>query len=71
MSISKTININKKVKINPQNTNGKTILGIRFPKKDLMSHTLPNNSAPDNIKNKSTPILKKLSINAPINQFKE
>lgn len=46
----------------PQNRNGATILGIRFPKNSLIVQTRPNDNAPANIKNKSTPNLKQFPV---------
>lgn len=43
-----------------QNTKGFMILGKRFPKKSFISQSRPRDSAPDSIKNKSTPILNEL-----------
>lgn len=56
---------------NPQSTKGKTIRGILLDKNGLISHTLPNDNAPDNIKNTLTPHLKNVPKKSPTNQLKE
>lgn len=61
----------KRLKTNPQNKKGPAILGNRFPKNDLMSHTRPNDKAPDSIKNKSTPHLKHAAKISVIHQFND
>ena len=47
----------------PQNRNGEIILGNLFDKNDFIVQSLPRDRAPDNTKNKSTPILKLFPIN--------
>ena len=47
------------------------ILGIFLIKKDLIFHFRDNNKAPVNIKNKSTPHLKKFISKLYIHQFKD
>lgn len=52
-----------------QKMNGETIRGNLFPKNVLISHTRPRESAPDNIKNRSTPILKGIPKNCVKSHF--
>ena len=56
--IPKTYCVNNRVQLNivPQNKKGKIILGKRFPKNVLILHSRPKERAPDNIKNRLTPI---------------
>ena len=48
--------------IKPQNINGSTIREILFDKNSFIVHDLPNDSAPANIKNRSTPNLKQFPV---------
>ncbi len=57
--------------MNPHNTKGYIILGSLFAKNGFISHTLPNDNAPYNIRKMSTPHLKKVPRKSVINQFNE
>lgn len=61
--------INSKLKTNPQNKKGPTILGSLLDKNDLTDHCLPNDRAPESIRNRGTPILKKFVIKSVKSHF--